>query len=163
MVSGRRWLFLLVLAVVVIVNLVQFRAIDAPHHGEGYAALGRQPSSEIMTLARANARIGGTYGMYLDLRDASPRSQITGAEEGVIPPARLRDTALGIGDATEVRIVDFDDAAAPLPEQLLADGGSAVAHGLLRRDEFTDMPWQLITGECGAEPGPTDAFAEPQS
>jgi len=156
MAGGRRWMLLAVLAAVVVVNLVQFRSIDTALGGVGYAALGRQPTSDIMTLGRVNSRIDGTYGMYLDLREASPRSHVTGARNGPIKPSDLRDTALSLGDAATVTIGDFDDTAAPLPEELLALGGAVAAQGSVTVDGRDDVPWQLITSDCGVDPGPTE-------
>jgi hypothetical protein len=156
MTGGRRWLLLIVLAAVAAVNLVQFRSIEAVHGGVGYAALGRLPSSDIVTLARANARIDGIYGMYLDLREASPRAEITTATQGVLRASDVKDVALGFGDAASVTVADYDDAGAPSAGELLDQGGTVAAEGSTRAQGLDAAPWQLITGDCGVGPGPAE-------
>jgi hypothetical protein len=153
MKGGRRWILLGLLAAVVVVNLAQFRSIDAVHGGVGYAALGRVASPDILTLARVKERIESTYGLYLDLRKASPRSHLVASSEGILNPGGLRDLALGIGDAASVEIVAFDDTVAPPVSELVTDGGVVTAEGTVAAGDRTDVPWQLVTGDCGATAG----------
>jgi hypothetical protein len=151
--GGRRWMLLIALAVVVIVNLVQFRSIDAFHGGVGYAALGRLPTSDIMTEGRANERIDASYGMFLDVGEASPRSHLVASSRGILPVADLRDLALSFGDASTMTVREFDDTTAPPAADLIAQGGAVAAEGVVKADDRYDVPWQLITGECGAASG----------
>lgn len=143
-----------ILLAATVVNIFQFRTIDASADG-GYSALTRLSSTDIMKSATENPVIEQSYGLYLALADVSPGSNVVVSNSGIIPIPAFRDHMLGLGEVKSVRVAEYNEIANGLlnPEDTLdapekyhiAEMGTAALNGQM-------VPWQIVTGKCASAP-----------
>jgi len=156
MLGKTRAVLIGVVLVAVAMNVVQFRAIDAGAD-PGYSALSRLSSTDIMKDAVQNQAMARTYGMYLSLAEVAPGAQlvVSPSDKGLV--AALGERGMGLGQAKEVRVVEFDDNANRVlsPDDLISmpEKYQLAASGTETVDGKTSTLWQIVTGACSADSG----------